>query len=98
MEQRLPFAGLGHLEKVDDQFAAIQLQGQQRFGRSHYVLLKVAAAQNANELEDLFKSRTMLGAQLAYYYNSMFGPLGATLGYSNQTKTPYFYINLGYEF
>ena len=98
MEQQLPFAGLGHLEKVDDQFAAIQLQGQQRFGRSHYVLLKVAAAQNANELEDLFKSRTMLGAQLAYYYNSMFGPLGATLGYSNQTKTPYFYINLGYEF
>ena len=98
VEQQLPFAGLGHLEVVDDQFAAIQLQGQQRIGRSHYVLLKVAAAQNSYKLEDLFKSKMMLGGQLAYYYNSMFGPLGATLGYSNHTKTPYFYINLGYEF
>jgi NTE family protein len=94
----MPFAGLGHLETADAQFAAVQLQGQQRIGRSHYVLLKAAAAQSAYEMEDLFKSRTMLGAQMAYYYNSMFGPLGATLGYSNRTKTPYFYINLGYEF
>lgn len=98
VEQQMPFAGLGHLETADAQFAAIQLQGQQRFGRNHYVLLKAAAAQYASEIEDMFKSRTMLGAQLAYYYNSMFGPLGATLGYSNRTKTPYFYINLGYEF
>ena len=98
MEQQMPFAGLGHLESVDDQFAAIQLQGQQRLGRSHYVLLKVAAAQHADEMEDLFKAKMMFGAQLAYYYNSMFGPLGATLGYSNRTKTPCFYINLGYEF
>jgi NTE family protein len=86
------------LETDHDQFAAIQLQGQQRLGRSHYVLLKVAAAQSAGEVEDLLESRTMLGTQLAYYYNSMFGPLGATIGYSNRTKTPYFYINLGYEF
>jgi NTE family protein len=98
VEQQLPFAGMGHLEAADDQFAAIQLQGQQRLGRSHYVLLKVAAAQNADEMEDLFKARTVLGAQFAYYYNSMFGPLGGTIGYSNHTKTPYFYINLGYEF
>jgi NTE family protein len=98
LEQQIPFAGLGHLEHVGDQFVGIQLQGQQRLGRSHYVLLKVAAAQNADETEDLFKARTVLGAQLAYYYNSMFGPLGGTIGYSNYTKTPYFYINLGYEF
>ena len=38
------------------------------------------------------------GFQAAYYYNTMFGPLGATLGYSNRTKKPYLFINLGYEF
>ena len=98
VEQQMPFAGLGHLETFDDQFAAIQLQGQQRIGRNHYVLLKVAAAQNSYKLKDLFKSKTMFGGQMAYYYNSMFGPLGGTLGYSNYSKTPYFYINLGYVF
>ena len=98
VEQQMPFAGLGHVEYAERHFAAVQLQAQQRIGRIHYVLLKVAAAQHASELEDLLKTKTILGGQIAYYYNSMFGPLGGTIGYSNRTKTPYFYINLGYEF
>ncbi len=40
----------------------------------------------------------MLGGQLAYYYDTMFGPVGASLGYSNRTKKLYFYLSLGYEF
>lgn len=98
VEQQMPLAGLGHVEYAENHFAAIQLQAQQRIGRNHFVLLKASAAQHARELEDLLKSQTIMGAQLAYYYNSMFGPLGATVGYSNRTKTPYFYINLGYVF
>lgn len=98
VEQQMPLAGLGHVEYAERHFAAVQLQAQQRIGRIHYVLLKASVAQHASELEDLLKSKTLLGGQLAYYYNSMFGPLGATLGYSNRTRTPYFYINLGYEF
>ena len=98
VEQQMPLAGLGHVEYAERHFAAVQLQAQQRIGRIHYVLLKASVAQHAGELEDLLKSKTLLGGQLAYYYNSMFGPLGATLGYSNRTRTPYFYINLGYEF
>jgi NTE family protein len=39
-----------------------------------------------------------VGIQAAYYYNTLFGPVGATLGYSNRTKEPYVYVNLGYEF
>ena len=38
------------------------------------------------------------GHYVAFYYNTMFGPVGATLGYSNHTKKAYFFINLGYEF
>ena len=98
VEQQMPLAGLGYVEYAERHFAAVQLQAQQRIGHLHYVLLKASVAQNASELEDLLKAKTLLGGQLAYYYNSMFGPLGATLGYSNRTKTPYFYINLGYEF
>jgi NTE family protein len=58
----------------------------------------VAAAQQAEHLNELFDYRTMAGIQLAYYYKTMFGPLGATLGYSNHTKKAYFFINLGYSF
>jgi NTE family protein len=36
---------------------------------------------------------------MSYYYNSsLIGPIGATVGYSNVTKEPSFYINLGFVF
>ena len=94
----MPFAGVGDIEYVDNQFVAAQLQAQQRIGNKHYVLLRVACAQQSDRVKTLLDRRTMIGVQGAYYYNTMFGPLGATLGYSNHTKEVYFYVNLGYEF
>ena len=98
MEQQMPFAGVGNMEYVGNQFAAMQLQGQYRIGKNHYVLARLAAAQQSEKLKDIFSSRTLLGGQIAYYYNTIFGPVGATFGYSNRTKHPYFMLNLGYEF
>ena len=98
VEQQMPFAGIGNMEYVRQQFVAAQLQAQERIGKSSYVLLRVAAGQQSEKLKELFDYSTMTGAQIAYYYNSLFGPIGATLGYSNHTKKGYFFINLGYEF
>ena len=98
IEQQMPFAGIGNIEYVSHHFVAAQLQAQQRIGNSNYVLLRVAGAQQADHLKEIIDHRTLLGVQAAYYYNTMFGPIGATLGYSNRTKEPYFYLNIGYEF
>ena len=98
VEQQMPFAGIGNMEYVRQQFVAAQLQAQERIGKSSYVLLRVAAGQQSEHLDELFDYRTMMGGQIAYYYKTIFGPVGATLGYSNHTKKGYFFINLGYEF
>jgi NTE family protein len=94
----MPFAGIGNMEYVDHQFVAAQLQAQQRIGGKSYVLVRVAGAQQAGKVKELLDRRTLLGIQAAYYYDTIFGPVGATFGYSNRTKNPYFYLNLGYEF
>ena len=98
VEQQIPFAGIGRIEYVKYQFVAAQIQAQERIGRNNYVLLRVAGGQHSDEVKELFDHRTMIGVQGAYYYNTIFGPLGITLGYSNHTKKGYFFINLGYEF
>lgn len=98
VEQQMPFAGIGHLEYLNRHFMAAQLQAQERIGNHHYFLLRVAGGQQADKLKNLFDNKTLFGAQIAYYYNTMFGPVGATLGYSNHTKKTYFYLNLGFEF
>lgn len=99
VEQQMPFAGVGNMEYVDRHFIAAQLQVQQRIGSSHYLLLKVAGAQQGDNLRSIFDRRTLIGAQAAYFFMApALGPLGVALGYSNRTKEPYFYVNLGHEF
>ena len=98
VEQQMPFTGIGNMEYVNHQFVAAQLQAQERIGSNSYVLLRVVAAQQSETLDELFDDRTLLGGQIAYHYNTIVGPVGATFGYSNHTKEPYIFLNLGYEF
>lgn len=98
VEQQMPFAGIGNIEYVDHHFVGAQLQAQERIASNNYVLFRIAAAQQSGSLKEIFDHRTLLGAQVAYYYKTMFGPMGATLGYSNRTKKPCFFLNLGYVF
>lgn len=98
LEQQMPFAGIGHIELTDNQFAACQLKLQARLTDNNYVLLKGTGAQHDDKLRNIFEHGPMLGYQIAYYYKTLFGPVGATLGYSNKTDMVNFFINLGYEF
>jgi NTE family protein len=98
VEQQMPFAGIGNMEYVDKEFIAGQMQAQQRIGKNHYVLLRVAGGLQCDRLRHLLDQKMMLGCQGSYYYNTMFGPIGGSLGYSNRTKEIYLHINLGYEF
>ena len=98
VEQQLPFAGIRHIEQAWDKMVAAQLQAQVNLTQNNIIMLRLAAGQNADELKDLLDYRTMLGTSLSYYYNTMLGPLGATVGYSNTTKKLSGYINLGFVF
>lgn len=98
LEHQLPFAGIGHIEFIDDMFFAGQLRMQQRIMDNNYIMARLSLGQHSDKLEDLFSHGPMTGCEIAYYYNSMFGPLGASLGYSSRTDRPYFYINLGFQF
>lgn len=98
MEQQLPFAGMRNIEYMDDMFLAFSLQARQRISDNHYVFGTVSMAYNNNKLGNLFKDEPMRGYRAAYYYDSMFGPIGGSVGYSSRTKSPYFFVNLGYDF
>jgi NTE family protein len=74
------------------------MQAQYNITHNNVIVLRVAAGQDADKTEDLLKSQTTLGTSLSYYYNSIFGPLGGSIGYSNLSKKFYYYINLGFVF
>jgi NTE family protein len=98
IEQQMPFAGIGNMEYVDHQFVATQLQAQEHIGSNSYMLLRLVGAQQSDKVKSLLDRKTLLGAQIAYYYNTILGPVGTAIGYSNHTKSLYLFVNLGYEF
>lgn len=69
-----------------------------RLTENNYVLLKAVGAQEADKPSYLLDDGPSLCFQTAYYYRTMFGPVGATLGWSDKTHRVNFFINLGYEF
>lgn len=95
---QMPFPGVKHVEITGNKFIAAQGQIQANVTQNNIIQLRFAAAQQADEFKELMKSRTMLGATLGYHYNTMFGPVGATLGYSNKSKILYGFLNLGFVF
>ena len=98
IDQQMPFPGVGYLEPVDKVMIAIGTKIQQRIVDNNYVFGRVAVGVNANKMRHIFDDTVDVGFCLGWAYDSFFGPVGATLGYSNITESVDFYINLGYEF
>ena len=97
-QQQLPFAGVGHCHAMEDKLLIAGLKVQQRLYKEHYMMVRGQVAEQNDKLDGIFKYKPIWGAQLGYFYNSIVGPLGGTLSWSNFTKKPYLYVNLGFEF
>ena len=62
------------------------------------MLFKAVWGQQADKTRRLLDRTPLLGWQLAYFYRTLLGPVGASLGYSNKSRGADFFINLGFEF
>ena len=97
-DQQLPFSGFGHCHIMDKNVLVAGFRLQQRLFKEHYIMVKGHVAEQNNKLENIFDGKPIWGAQLGYAYNSIVGPLGGSLSWSNITKQVSLYINLGFEF
>lgn len=97
-EQQMPFAGVVNLEETRRDFLAAGVTGQLRLFRNHYLLGNASLGFHSEKLRDLLDDSPLIGGEVAYFYNTIFGPLGASIGYSGLTGKVAFYVNLGFEF
>ena len=96
--QQLPFAGFGHCHVMDSKLLVAGFKLQQRVFQEHYVIVKGQVAEQNDKLGHIFDRKPIWGVQLGYCYNSIVGPLGASLSWSNFTHQLYPYISLGFDF
>lgn len=98
LPQQMPFAGIIHTELSENSVVVGALQLRQRMGGKNYISLTGNVALANQKFFDLFQNKCIYGFSLGYGYDSIFGPLEASLGYSNKSKEVGFYINLGFYF
>ena len=99
VDQQMPFDGIKYIEYVERNFVALRLQAQVHPRGGHYLQLRFTAADCHDELADMLSlDNIILGTTLAYFYDTYFGPIGASIGYNNLSKTPKLYLTLGHRF
>lgn len=96
--QQLPLEGIGHAEIFDSKFISASLRLQQRLTGRHYLLLDGSIAEHNDSLSEIFDRKPIWGTQVAYFYNSIAGPLGAVLGWSSHSHRLNFFVTLGFDF
>ena len=97
-QQQLPFAGISHVEIFNNSLIIAQLTCRQRISQNHYISLIANYALHHDNLFELLKGESVWGGSLGYAYNSIAGPLSASLGLSNRNKNVQFNLNLGFFF
>lgn len=96
--QQLPFAGVNNIELTERSIIVSGLKLRQRMGSKHYVMLTGNFALCDDNFFKLLKGKAIYGFSLGYGMDSLFGPLEASLGYSNVSDDVGFYVNLGFSF
>lgn len=98
LETQLPFAGAHHIEMTDLHYVAAQLQLQYQLTTNNFILLRGAWSQHDDRLADILRYKGDWGVLAAYCYRTMFGPLGASLGWASPQRDLRLMVNLGFEF
>ena len=98
LSQQLPFAGINHVEILDNSVVVARLQLRQRIAGNNYITLTGNYGIHNDDFFHLLEGKSLWGGSLGYAYNSIAGPLSATFGMSNRNSHLQFYMNLGFMF
>jgi len=98
LNDQLPFVGTNNVELMDNTLMIGGIKLRQRIGGIHYLTLAGNYALSSHKIKNIFNEESMWGCAITYGMDSMFGPLEASLNYTNHSDNVGFYINLGYKF
>ena len=69
-----------------------------RMGGNHYITCGMNYALSSHKFEGLLDETKMFGCCIGYGMDTVFGPLEATINYTNHSEKVGLYINLGCKF
>ncbi|MEG1611811.1 MAG: patatin-like phospholipase family protein [Alistipes sp.] len=98
LSQQLAFSGIQYIQLSSDQLLLAKLALRCRIGSNHYLSALGQYAKENSKFTSLFKGNDLWGTALCYSYNSIIGPIGLEVNYSNRDEAVGVYFSLGYNF
>lgn len=92
------FYGIHNTEILEKMALGYRVDFRFRLFDRHYVSCIGNYMLHDDKMKDLFKGKDFWGAGLKYSYNSVLGPISATIDYSSRTKEVGFYASAGFYF
>lgn len=97
-EQQLPFVGVSYMELANPMTAVAALKLRQRMGGNHYATFASNFALSSVRIKNLLSEDKIFGCGLTYGYDSLVGPIEASIYWSDRTDKVGFLVNFGYNF
>lgn len=92
------FYGVHNTEILEKMALGYRVDIRFRLFDRHYISCIGNYMLHGNKMKNLFKGKDFWGAGLKYSYNSLLGPISATIDYSSRTKEVGFYASAGFYF
>lgn len=95
----IPFVGLHAGQVVSKEIGVLRADVSLRLFENHYITYHNNILTTKLAPAEITKSENWLfGTGISYDYNSIIGPIGATLMISDYETTPFAYVHVGYSF
>lgn len=92
------FYGVHFAEVMDNALVGTRLALRYQIAKKHYVSCIGNYLFNSHDLRDIFKERTQIGGAIKYTYNSMIGPISASIDFSDRSNDIGFFAGIGHFF
>lgn len=96
IDQQIPFMGINNAAFVENYMGLARINFRMRLGKNHYVTAAANAVGSMKNFHEPFHS--IVGAGLEYSYNTIVGPVSATVHWSSLSGKVGTYFNLGLYF
>lgn len=99
LDYHIPFVGAKWVQGMNETMAVARMDFRQELFRNNYLIFTGNYGRYSRNVEEIIKNAEQIwGGGITYSYNSLIGPIEATLMHSNIVKKPMIYISIGYKF
>ncbi|WP_287641817.1 patatin-like phospholipase family protein [Bacteroides sp.] len=92
------FYGIHYTEHVENKAIGIRIDLRFKLAEKHYLSCVGNYMLHAGQMDEILHGEDMWGMGIKYSYNSFWGPVSATIDYSDRVKKIGFYASIGYCF